>query len=86
MRIFMFFIALLCFVTAGYSLSGSSGSIEPTGIFALIVGIFALRFAFRGKKSLRLRSISQPATKSSTNSIRNSLNELSKTSIPLTGK
>ena len=75
MRIFMFFIALLCFVTAGYSLSGSSGSIEPTGIFALIVGIFALRFAFRGKKKFKAKSISQPATKSSTNSIRNSLNE-----------
>lgn len=55
MRIFMFFIALLCFVTAGYSLSGSSGSIEPTGIFALIVGIFALRFAFRGKKKFKAK-------------------------------
>lgn len=48
MRVFMFFIALLCFVTAGYS-----GFTEPIGIFALIVGIFALRFAFRRKKKFK---------------------------------
>ena len=45
MRVLMFFIALLCFVTAGI--------LEITnipGILALIVGLVALRFAFRGKK------------------------------------
>lgn len=50
MRVIMFFIALLCFVTAGYL-----GFTEPTGIFALIVGLLALRFAFRQKKKFKAK-------------------------------
>ena len=80
MRVLMFFIALLCFVTAGI--------LEITnipGILALIVGLVALRFAFRGKK-FKPKSSFPAAMKNSTNSTPTSLNGPSKTSIPLIGK
>lgn len=81
MRVLMFFIALLCFVTAGI--------LEITnipGILALIVGLVALRFAFRGERSSSLKSSFPAAMKNSTNSTPTSLNGPSNTSIPLIGR